>query len=390
MSNGAQVRVLHILGELKPSGAELMLLAASPRWRQAGITGEIICTGQRRGALAPQLEESGFVIHHVPFSRSIHHILAVFRLIRNSNCQVVHLHTERANVWYGLAALMARRRMVLRTFHNVFPFQGALRVRRFVSRTVLRTMGVRSIAISESVRDCEAAIFHNPTEVVPNWFDDRKYVPSSDNVRRAARRQLGISGNAFVVLTVAGCWEYKNHGAILHALASMPDRHEIIYLHVGMEDEHRSEAKLAEELGIDGAVRFIGVVDDITPYLCSADAYLMPSFWEGFGCSAIEAMGAGLPVVLSRVEGLRDFARICPDVIWVNSTADSVRQAIQRLQKMTPERRRAIGLRLSESAHRSYGTGVGAVRYAEIYLQSQSRRRPDSKLPPGAPWGQAQ
>ena len=390
MSNGAQVKVLHILGELKPSGAELMLLAASPRWRQTGITGEIICTGQRLGVLAPQLEESGFVIHHLPFSRSIQHIRAVYRLIRSSNCQVVHLHTERANVWYGLAAVMARRRMILRTLHNVFPFQGALRVRRLVSRAVLRTMGVRSIAISESVRDCEAANFHNPTEVVPNWFDDRKYVPSSDNVRMAARKQLGISGNVFVVLTVAGCWEYKNHGAILHALASMPDRHEMIYLHVGMEDEHRSEAKLAEELGIDGAVRFIGVVDDITRYLYAADAYLMPSLWEGFGCSAIEAMGAGLPVVLSRVPGLRDFARTCPDVVWVNPTAKSVRRAIQRLQEMAPEERRRIGLRLSESAHRCFGTGVGAVRYAELYLQNQSRRQPDSKLPPAAPCGQAQ
>lgn len=353
-----------------------MLLAASAGWKKAGIAGEIVCTGERRGALASRLEESGFAVHHVRFARSFRHIVAIYRLIRNSRCQVVHLHTERANGWYALAALAAGKRKILRTVHNVFPFRGALRARRYASRAALRLLGVRSIAISESVRRCEADTFRNPTEVIPNWFDDGKYLPPSAGARDAARRQLGIADDVFAVVTVGGCWEYKNHDAILRALASLPPGEQILYLHVGMEDEQRSEARLAVDLGVEKEVRFAGIVDDIAPYLIAADAYLMPSLWEGFGCSAIEAMGTGLPAILSRVDGLRDFAQTCPDVVWVEPTPESLRDAIYTLRQMTPEHRRAVGQRLSASVHQHFGTAVGAARYAALYLDGEEDRRP--------------
>src|SRR5579862_5365401 len=298
----ARVRVLHILNELKPSGAELMLHAASPLWKGEGIDSDILCTGERTGSLAATLERDGFRIHHCPFSPTIGYMRRVFRIMQSSQFDLVHLHTERGNFWYGLAARAAHIPGVFRTVHNVFPFKGGLRARRYLQRAVLRNLGVKNISISESVKRTELDRFSNPTELIPNWFEDSRYIPATEDQRRTCRDLLGISAEKFVMVSVGGCWTYKNHPAIIRALNMVPDRHRILYLHVGMEDHERPEFRLAQELGVSESVRFMGIVPDVLPYLHAADAFVMPSLWEGFGCAAIEAMGCGLPTMLSHVE----------------------------------------------------------------------------------------
>jgi glycosyltransferase involved in cell wall biosynthesis len=63
---------------------------------------------------------------------------------------------------------------------------------------------------------------------------------------------------------------------------------------------------LRRELGIESKVHFLGHVDSIPDLLAGADIFLMPSNWEGFGLSAVEAMNASLPLVVSNVPGLRE------------------------------------------------------------------------------------
>lgn len=46
------IRLLHILGELKPSGAEVMYHAAAAMWRSEGIHGEILSIGANAGVMA--------------------------------------------------------------------------------------------------------------------------------------------------------------------------------------------------------------------------------------------------------------------------------------------------------------------------------------------------
>jgi len=61
---------------------------------------------------------------------------------------------------------------------------------------------------------------------------------------------------------------------------------------------------LAAQLGITQNVIFAGPVENGARYLRVFDLFVMPSFTEGFGRGAVEAMYAGLPVVASRVGGL--------------------------------------------------------------------------------------
>jgi len=65
----------------------------------------------------------------------------------------------------------------------------------------------------------------------------------------------------------------------------------------------------AEHLGVAPKVRFVGPIEDVADMLRWADLYLLPSRFESFGLSALEALATGVPVVGSSAGGLPEVVR---------------------------------------------------------------------------------
>ncbi|MDR5172638.1 glycosyltransferase family 4 protein [Methylobacillus flagellatus] len=67
---------------------------------------------------------------------------------------------------------------------------------------------------------------------------------------------------------------------------------------------------------------------DLQRYMASCDAFVMPSRWEGFGLSALEAMRAGKPVIASRAGGLPELVEHGVNGILVTPEAVSELAAV--------------------------------------------------------------
>ena len=74
-------------------------------------------------------------------------------------------------------------------------------------------------------------------------------------------------------------------------------------LMVGDGPDRGAAEALARELGIERKLSFVGGQEDIPEFLCAADGFLLPSEFETFGLSALEAMACGVPVFITRVGG---------------------------------------------------------------------------------------
>lgn len=59
------MKVLHVLNELYPSGAEMMIKNAYPYWNNE-MDGTIMATGNGIGPFAETLRETGYEVVHVP------------------------------------------------------------------------------------------------------------------------------------------------------------------------------------------------------------------------------------------------------------------------------------------------------------------------------------
>jgi glycosyltransferase involved in cell wall biosynthesis len=376
----APVKLLHVLNELKPSGAETMLAAAGTFFNRAGIRSHILSTGKNSGEFTVELEASGYTLHHIPFKRytlftSPLFLLSFYALLRRERYGVVHVHPERGNFLYAVLAKAAGVRIVVRTVHHIFPQPWTpagvfFRVVRTIQRLVMqKVLDVILVSNSRSGLENERITYFCRNRLIPNWYDSNRFTPCSVNERREARASLGFAEDLFVVVSLGGNWEYKNFPMIVQALAELPRSMSIRYVQVGPQGDGRPLERLARELGVSDRLQCVGTVPSAVVYLHAADVFAMPSSLEGFGCAAAEAMGCGLPVILAHTPALKDFREHCRGIIYIDPSPTSLAGAIRQVAAMSPESRLALGLELSRRVSEQYGIEVGAARYLALYLQ---------------------
>jgi glycosyltransferase involved in cell wall biosynthesis len=163
----------------------------------------------------------------------------------------------------------------------------------------------------------------------------------------------------------------KGYDLLVRALVELPDVTAVL---VGDGQERSRLERLATDLGIADRLRIMGWRDDPRSYLDGFDVFVLPSRYEGFPLSVLEAMHAGVPVVAADVgstgEALADGGGVLvpPEdpVALARTLADLLGDGA---------RRAALGARGREVALRDYTTRAMADRYVELYDELEPTRR---------------
>jgi mannosylfructose-phosphate synthase len=108
---------------------------------------------------------------------------------------------------------------------------------------------------------------------------------------------------------------------------------------------------IIDEKGMHDNVSIIGYVPDemLVPYYRQAEVFVLPSLFEPFGMTALEAMACGTPVVASRPGGIRTVITTEENGLLVDpADPDEFAEAMVRLLKD-----RALGRRLGEAGRQT-------------------------------------
>jgi glycosyltransferase involved in cell wall biosynthesis len=182
------------------------------------------------------------------------------------------------------------------------------------------------------------------TRVLPNSVDVDRLQPPGPTERDKLRRSHGYGANTLVLVFVAlGHFERKGLPLILEAMMETRDL-SLELVVVGGEASSIAEYRArAQAAGVAGRVRFAGMQRDLGPYYWAADAFVLPSCYESFSLVAFEAAAAGLPLVVTRVNGVEDFLRDGENGLAIERDPGSIAHAIRRLAAMPHEQRRQMG-----------------------------------------------
>lgn len=175
--------------------------------------------------------------------------------------------------------------------------------------------------------------------------------PDKGDDRQQIRRQHNIADTDIVVLFVGMNFDVKRLEMVIRGIAAIepPKRSEIKLLVVG-KDKPAPYIQTARNLGIQDQIIFAGVTREVEKYYHAADIFAMPSRYDTFGLVVLEAMVSGLPVIISRKVGAKDFVEpgLNGFVLPKNPSAGDIAAALTTL--LDRDRRMTMGKNARSSA----------------------------------------
>jgi len=186
------------------------------------------------------------------------------------------------------------------------------------------------VAISESAKRTIINFFPNKdVKLIYSGVDLNFFVPQKEN-KAALQEKFGINFNTPLIVYV-GTLQPRKRPDIFIEVAKRCE--ECSFLMVGREDGIHDFLKEAEGLKNFQHIRKMSR-EDIAQLFASADVFLFPSLQEPFGLVVVEAMAAGIPVIVSESGSFPELVRDGIDGFLVPVDAREIDNLVVVLRKV--------------------------------------------------------
>jgi glycosyltransferase involved in cell wall biosynthesis len=288
--------IIHIIDSLTTGGAEILLKNTVSLLKDCH---HVIIFLYPDETLVPQFDEDVefFCVRHRGWSSIARTTKEIKKIIKSKDPVLVHSHLFVSTICARLAT--PRRIPLFNTLHSVYSIDAFEKNRMsvWVERLTLKKrhflIGVSDYVLKDYLRFVP---FKGKTFVLYN------FLPQDHFKRVEYKQQSGI----LKCVAVGTLKEAKNYPYLLRVFSNL--KSELIALDIFGDGNLR--AQLQKSIDDNNLpVTLLGTVADIKEKLLDYDLFIQVSEHEGFGLSVIEAIGSGLPVLLSDIPVFREITR---------------------------------------------------------------------------------
>ena len=273
-------------------------------------TSEDSSSQKKINSFRKEMKEDGVHTVQIDFSRKVANVkkqiksIGQVRRLLAQGYDLIHCHTP---ICAAITRLCARRYQkkgvtkVIYTAHGFHFFKGApiknwiffYPVEKWLSRytDVLITIN------KEDYRRAKKYFKAKKTVYVPGvGVDTKKFAPRQSG-REKIRKELNLSDNQIMLLSVGELNDNKNHISVIKAVEDT----NYVYVIVGKGEKKAELESTAKECNVD--LRLMGYRSDVSDFYDAADIYVLPSLREGLNVSLMEAMASECVCCCSRIRG---------------------------------------------------------------------------------------
>lgn len=314
---------------------------------------QVSCACSRTGFYFDELREKyGFDLHEVHFTRSPYSLKNILSFIQLKSI-AKQLHIDTISCHEPVGGAMGRivghilKCKVIYTAHGFHFYKGAPRLNWIIYYPIEKFLAHYTDALVTINKEdyCLASTQFCPRSVyyIKGIGVNIDKFTSCKKTKFDKREELHIPQDAFVLLSVGELANRKNQRVVINALGRIND-HSIFYIIAGEGVLKEEYMMLAKKFMLEKNILFLGQRQDVDELCRAADVFVHPSVREGLGIAPLEGMAAGLPLISTFINGMRDYTKndITGCCVENPLDVDAITSAILKMKNM-PEFRCVCG-----------------------------------------------
>lgn len=238
-------------------------------------------------------------------SKNINFIYRYMSIIREKKIDIIHCQDKESLFLSLIGKFFNRKIKLFNTIHDTNTYVGLRNIyvlidKYFVTRIIAISQSVKREIVARGISEDKVKVVYNGIDFekykIINCNQDKKIENSTFKIGCVARIQPKKKGQDILIKALEIVkLQYPNIKCIFAGTYMKEDTNDMKYLEKMVCDK-----KLQEN------VKFIGNVVDIPSFLSEIDIFVLPSRYEGFGISIIEAMASKTPVICSNIDGPKE------------------------------------------------------------------------------------
>jgi len=326
-----------------------------------------------RARLAPPVSYRGVDLHGAPL-RIVTSVVTLTRLIRRLNPDLIVAYASMSMPVVAAAAKLTRSPCLWHARE--------IMARRFPARAFARACSRIVVPSERMARILEARISHadgGKIVVIPSPIDPDAYSPPpSISSLDKLRSDLGLPASGRFLLMVGQHVPWKGHLDLIQAFPlirkHVPDVRLILVGGPWTKADRSHSRRLREgarDLAERDLVHFRPPSPEVERHYWAADLLVLPSRAEPFGRVALEAMAAGLPVVVSEDAGVAPaVAQLSPDLLAKPGDPRALAETVVGALMVEPDVRREWIERGRALVRRSFSAETVVPAIERVYLDA--------------------
>jgi glycosyltransferase involved in cell wall biosynthesis len=367
-------RILYLINGFVRGGAEKGLLQLLLGGAFAGCDVSVLSIVVGQGAYVDAIREAGATVTHLSKRETMRMqdwLLAIPRFHRAMKAidpDLVILSLPQANIAGRIAALAHPRSTIASFEHNTHL------AKPLYEKLFRATSGRVDWLLADCVSTAHTAITRlykkPPRRTLALPLVSFADADIADKVAAPNLERL------FTVTSAGRFTSVKNQSAMIEAVRILKDRGMVIRLRLFGEGKLLDHCRgLAKALGVDDRVEFPGF--DARWMMQDTDAFLVASHHEGLCIVALEAMSRGMPVVATRVGGLRDYGEDALVSFLETADPQHIADALEALMRDPGrlEAMQAAGAKMVVERFSDVATGRAYAQFAQDIHELVERPR---------------